>query len=768
MDVTNIPKTGPEAIVHALQKINPIELEKHHRDMIRNGPKSKRTKSVQALNALEGLNRNNIKPHQLMISNVPVIPPVFRPFSVVGDTFMPGDANELYKDLFQYRDMYKSTHAMFGDEGARKSKLDLYDTVKAVYGYGDPTSPKTKQRGVSGFLKQITGTGPKWCYDSSTQILTQKYGWVMFKDLPRDTAVGTINPKSMLFEWQIPTDYFDSTYDGEMVRIIIADKKSTSPRMDLLVTPSHRMWSRIRKRGGVIMDEDDLVNGWGEETAAEMMFNTSRRHIMIAAKDIAYGHAEVPDAFKNWSAELFAQWLGWWISEGSSHECGTILSIFQPPANPEYCEEIKDMFTQIGKLEKTSSYDYDSPRKVTHWNILNCRDKVEWVRDHVGLGSLNKRIPRFCLDWNSSLLRILFKSYLNGDGAKRTEPAQGNGGHTHKFRNQLTDSHKSFVTVSHGLFDDLMELGFKIGVCIRRRKGKEDYVETPAHHAETFVSSIVGRWASQTESNKKNSFESYQGTIHCCTVPNGLLVVRRNGAAVVSGNSFFQRKLISKPQDSVARGTIAIDPELSLNEVGVPHDMAWTMYAPYTQRRLVQSGMKLGDALLNINERTPTALKALETEMSKRPVIYSRAPSWHKFNVIAGRPKLVDGSTIMINPLITVGMNADFDGDAMNLHVPSQDDAVQEAWDKLMPSKMLWSIRDQDKVMPQPRQEMILGLYTANQRPSKNSHIFNTQEDALKAIKAGHIELSDNVEILDTNFNKPKPPVPGATDNPDV
>lgn len=387
MDITNIPKTGPEAILHALSKIDPVAMEKEHRDLVRNGPKSKRNKSIQVLNALEGLNRNNIKPTQLMIRNVPVIPPVFRPFSVVGDTFMPGDANELYKDLMQYRDIYKETHSMFGDAGAGKAKLDLYDTVKAVYGYGDPTSPKTKQRGVSGFLHQITGTGPKW--------------------------------------------------------------------------------------------------------------------------------------------------------------------------------------------------------------------------------------------------------------------------------------------------------------------------------------------------------------------------------------SFFQRKLISKPQDSVARGTIAIDPELSLNEIGVPEDMAWTMYAPYIQGKLVQSGMKPGDALLNVRDRTPMALRALNTEMESRPVIYSRAPSWHKFNVIAGRPKLVKGSTIMINPLITVGMNADFDGDAMNLHVPSQDDAVKEAWEKLMPTKMLWSIRDQDKVMPQPKQEMILGLFTANQRPAKNTHIFKTEDEAVRAIKAGHINLSDDVHIADPSFagNKPKEPL---------
>lgn len=369
----NIPLTGPAALAHALSKINIDGLREHHLQIIRSGAKSKRTKSVQALNTIEGLKRNNLTPDKLLVKQVPVIPPAFRPFSVVGNTFVPGDANELYRDLFQYKNMYNETASVLGENGSAQAKLDLYDTVKALYGYGTPIAPKTKQRGVAGFLTQITGSNPK------------------------------------------------------------------------------------------------------------------------------YG--------------------------------------------------------------------------------------------------------------------------------------------------------------------------------------------------------------------------------------------------------FFQRKLVSKPQDSVGRGTIAVDPELSLDEIGLPLDMAWTMYAPYIQRRLVQNGMSAISALQNIKDRTEYARKALEKEVLERPVVYSRAPSWHKFNVLAGRPKLIEGNTIAINPLVTTGLNADFDGDAMNLHVPSQADAVEEAWKKLMPSKMLFSIRDQDKVVPIPKQELVLGLYTANKREAKNKHVFNTEEEALKAIRAGTVRLSDDVEI---------------------
>ena len=143
MQVDNQPPiTGPGAIAHALSKINLDGLQEQHRQLIRAGAKSKRTKSVHALNVIEGLKRNGMTADKLLIQHVPVIPPAFRPFSVVGNTFVPGDANELYRDLFQYRDMHDESMSVLGDAGSSQSKLDLYDTVKALYGYGEPIAPK--------------------------------------------------------------------------------------------------------------------------------------------------------------------------------------------------------------------------------------------------------------------------------------------------------------------------------------------------------------------------------------------------------------------------------------------------------------------------------------------------------------------------------------------------------------------------------------------------------------------------------------------------
>jgi DNA-directed RNA polymerase subunit beta' len=121
--------------------------------------KSRRSKAVKVLNLLQGLERNGVTPDELMITRVPVIPPVFRPFAVQGQTFIPGDANELYRDLISMRDAYDDESSSLGTEAAAETFDKLRGAVRAVYGYGDPVEPKTLERGVSGFMKHIVGKG---------------------------------------------------------------------------------------------------------------------------------------------------------------------------------------------------------------------------------------------------------------------------------------------------------------------------------------------------------------------------------------------------------------------------------------------------------------------------------------------------------------------------------------------------------------------------------------------------------------------------------
>lgn len=212
----------------------------------------------------------------------------------------------------------------------------------------------------------------------------------------------------------------------------------------------------------------------------------------------------------------------------------------------------------------------------------------------------------------------------------------------------------------------------------------------------------------------------------------------------------LQRKLISTTVDNVGRAVITPNPDLDMDSVGLPEDKAFKAYEKFVTRRLVRQGMSLRTAREHVTEKTPLAREILLQEMEDRPVYISRAPVLHKFGILAMRPRITKGDSLQVSPLIVKGFNADFDGDAMNYHVPSTEAAKKEALERLLPSRNLFSMSDFKSVMHAPANEYVGGLYHAtagqSQRPKK---IFRTVKDARQAYARGDISINDAVQILE-------------------
>jgi len=168
-------------------------------------------------------------------------------------------------------------------------------------------------------------------------------------------------------------------------------------------------------------------------------------------------------------------------------------------------------------------------------------------------------------------------------------------------------------------------------------------------------------------------------------------------------------KAWSHRQDVSGRSTITVEPSLGLNEVGIPTEFAYTAYKPFILRSLKESGVKATQALKHYEEKSPTALLALESVMQDRPVILNRAPALHKHSVQAFRPILTTGKSIRLNPLIVKGFNADFDGDTMSVMVPIGKEAIEEAR-QMVPSKILFKHGD-NSLMPAIQQDYLYGLH---------------------------------------------------------
>jgi DNA-directed RNA polymerase subunit beta' len=109
----------------------------------------------------------------------------------------------------------------------------------------------------------------------------------------------------------------------------------------------------------------------------------------------------------------------------------------------------------------------------------------------------------------------------------------------------------------------------------------------------------------------------------------------------------------------------------------------------------------------------------------------------------------VKDDTLHVSPLIVFGFGADFDGDAMQYHVPVSEEARKEAIERLMPSKNLISPADFTSVMHKPSREYAAGLYAASAgKTRKTLRTFRNVTDLRAAYKHGEIEIDDPVEVL--------------------
>jgi len=166
----------------------------------------------------------------------------------------------------------------------------------------------------------------------------------------------------------------------------------------------------------------------------------------------------------------------------------------------------------------------------------------------------------------------------------------------------------------------------------------------------------------------------------------------------------FRGSLSGKRVNFSARTVISPDPNLSINEVGVPQKIAEEMTITVrvternieSMRKLLKRGRKYPCAnyVRRLDGRrvkvTPTNYEELaeqiqvgwEVERQLRDgdiVLFNRQPSLHRMSIMAHRVKVMPGKTFRLNPAVCPPYNADFDGDEMNLHVLQNEEARAEA-----------------------------------------------------------------------------------------
>lgn len=174
----------------------------------------------------------------------------------------------------------------------------------------------------------------------------------------------------------------------------------------------------------------------------------------------------------------------------------------------------------------------------------------------------------------------------------------------------------------------------------------------------------------------------------------------------------FRRNLLGKRVDYSGRSVIVVGPELKLNQVGLPKEIALEMFRPFVLHQLIKLGLapNIRSAKNLIDHRINQVYDILEKVTKKKLVILNRAPTLHKLSMQAFKPILIDGLAIRLHPCVCKGFNADFDGDQMGVHLPLSKLAQKEAKRLMLPSKNLLKPSDGAPISV-PTQEMAVGCY---------------------------------------------------------
>jgi DNA-directed RNA polymerase beta subunit len=213
-----------------------------------------------------------------------------------------------------------------------------------------------------------------------------------------------------------------------------------------------------------------------------------------------------------------------------------------------------------------------------------------------------------------------------------------------------------------------------------------------------------------------------------------------------------QRKLLSSTVDLVGRAVITPNPDLDMDQVALPEEKAWEIYKPFIVRGLVRRGLPRMDAVNAFDSKNKAAHDELQTQMSSRPIVINRAPVLHRYGMMAFYPRLTKNKVMEVSPLVTKGFGADFDGDAMQYHVPSTDEAAKEAIAKMLPSRNLFAAST-FKAHYTPVAEFQSGLYVASNRVDKKAQpkVFRNKKDAIAAYRRGDIEVDTPVHIVEND-----------------
>ena len=213
----------------------------------------------------------------------------------------------------------------------------------------------------------------------------------------------------------------------------------------------------------------------------------------------------------------------------------------------------------------------------------------------------------------------------------------------------------------------------------------------------------------------------------------------------------FRQNLLGKRVDYSGRSVIVVDPQLKMNQCGLPKIMALELFKSHVYAELIRCNLasNLRIAKKMVENATTEVWDALDNVVRGKVVLLNRAPTLHRLGIQAFYPVLVNGKAIKIHPLVCGAFNADFDGDMMAVHLPLSCKAQKES-ERLIVSTNNLIAPSNGRPITLPSQEMILGLYymTKVRKFARGEGIvFGSVKEVVFAYKCQQVELHATISM---------------------
>jgi thymidylate synthase (FAD) len=331
------------------------------------------------------------------------------------------------------------------------------------------------------------------CYDAETEVLVHGCGFVPWPQVTPDMRLGVWSPKKGSLQYEKPKRLIDEKFSGpHMYRV-------DHGGVDLLVTPNHNMWVQLQELASEL-NEDEL-RGWKEPqliSAANLGHRTMVRYSKLAP------YTNAPRTEKYSAARL--RLYGFFVGDGSAR---------------------------------------DSYRNAITFNVRKQR-KVDFLQEiciEEGL-EFEQRPSKVCLVREPDIAQVC-QMFYNEAGEKQI-PLE--------FQYMNQEDSAAFLDGLRASDGSEKRGTWQFSTSVRAVAEAVQLIALHAGCAAHVHENAAGMWNVMflsrmhspvvNQGKRQTSWVPYTGRVYCAETSTGILVVRRNGKIVLSGNSPFESAVL--------------------------------------------------------------------------------------------------------------------------------------------------------------------------------------------------------------------------------